>query len=269
MENNRHSSLFLLAVKRLMNGGALYGNSYSSYHAESTVESMDVDMEDMSDYITQVVNEINEKGPVTGSYRAQMIDLLNIQKDVVDEVGVVMDDFLKMNFETFYDNKNGKFLLYSVLVHPNNRFTQCHCEIIDIGFNIILGDVIVILTKVKKSWVSNSKTVEIVRIPPAINVNDVVNSMMIAVSTLFSQNVASQIGSDSLKRIEETAREMPNSEPNDNHRRKVYDPIRKMNVIVTDPTILKLLPTKWECFATNDIRKGLKRIKAPSYLFEN
>lgn len=263
------TSLFLLAVKRLMENGKLHGNSYSQYHFTSSAESQTVDIEDLPGYIDVVIDDLNSQAPIVGSYRSEMIEMLKFNRQMVSDMGILLDVYKDMTFDSIYDNKRGQFNIFSFLMNPSAKFDRVKCDTISVSFNFVLGDVIVILTKVKKSWVSSSKTVEIRRIPPALNINDILVSMQIAVSMIFSPTVAKFVPSEMYGAIEEEARKLPNNQPNDDHRRTIINPITKMKEVVKDPEILKLLPTKWECFASNDISKGLRRIRAPSYLFEN
>lgn len=257
------NSLFLLAVKRVINSG-VEGNPFMSLHTTSTLERYVLDNSELPSFIGEMADQCMKKINGKENYREELVETLLMNQKISQDYGTLVDKYSDSSILSEYES--GRYSVFTFLFIPEDDDTT-KCEVMDFYVNLVLGDTIIVLTNVHKSWLTGDTiSHELRKIPPSLNIADVINALVWAIAPMFSgkQELAP---SQLIKDIREEAEKIPDKVPSDDHRRKLVDPITKMKVLVTDPVILKLMPAKWEYFMTKDASQGFKRYKKKDWEF--
>ena len=96
----------------------------------------------------------------------------------------------------------------------------------------------------KKSWFGSKRWTETRYIKPAVKFGDFVSALAIVISPIIQSTIRTPKGLQAI--LKEQANSIPDTMPSDDARRTIYDPMNKMNVVVTDEEVLKLIPGRWE-----------------------
>jgi len=140
-----------------------------------------------------------------------------------------------------FDQNKGKMFTWMYSFKPGNK--DVICETLTISFSLRLGDNFVVLYRTKKSIFGKREWQEKKLVPAAISAQSVVDNLAIGLAPfLFNATPAPSIVMEELKT---QAKNTPYVAPSDDERRTIYDPIKKLYVVVDDPEILKLIPTVW------------------------
>lgn len=248
------SSLLYLAVQKSLSSGSSLikgGSSFSSFYSISKTETAIVEMTDMPDYIDVLVDEVKLYSPKCfAKFRKEIIESL---LDCKDFEAYAWGENSHISSNSLYENSLGKFNLFLYCMNPVNNDQDCKVEVMRISFNFRLPDICVTLTHTKKNLFSKRKTyTEKKYLPAAVKSVDFVNALAIAIYPLIQTSV--DIGPPVGLREEliNNAKNCPTSVPSDDERRMVYDPVKQMSVVATDPEVLKLIPTRW-ITVTNEI----------------
>lgn len=253
------NSLLLLAIKRLMGSGDMKGDKFETFHSVTGLEHYEIGIQDLPEFINIFADDCAHRISGLQSEKQSMINFLRFESDLIKNIKTLPNDFRDSSINSIYDKGSGMFYIFSYVFRKLNSDTVS-CETIEVSVRYKLADLIIVLTRVSRCLFWSSSSQEYRRIPPAYSYSNVINALMIAASPLLSSPSAPKSLVNDLK---DAARNTPDFVPNDNHRRKVIDPITKMKVVVTDPAILRLLPTKWEYVSSNDIKYGFRRHRIP------
>ena len=247
------NSLLLLAVKRSMNlgKGALQGgNNFQSLYGISSLEEAEVECQYMNDYIDILVDECMAKIPASlGHFRTNILNALTEAKEFES---YNWGDDSNLFCDTFYENNVGKLSLFVYLFAPNDQ-DVVKCETMSVDLQFRLADIAVTITKMKKRLFGRTKKwTEIRYIKPAVKFVDYINALAIVIAPLLQTNVKTPTGLQA--ELTSQANQIPNTIPSDDARRTVYDPMNKMNVVVTDEAVLKLIPGRWEYVSSDMVQ---------------
>jgi len=239
-------SYLLLAVKSAMGKGMSAvqgGNKFSSFYGISSLNVAVVPMYNMGGYIGVMIDEItssvsNKFGQFANDFRDNL--------EMVRDLEAYHYPAEKINCNSVYDNGHGTMNVWVYRFCPINREQDCQCEEMSVSLNFRLADDIVILYHKKKSWFGSKSWTEKKRIPAAVRAIDFINALCICIAPLLQTNLGVQTPTGLATELKESAALHPNVIPSDDIRRTIYDPIKKMNVVVNDPAILALIPPKWE-----------------------
>ena len=237
------NSLLLIAVKRCMsNSYGNTGNTFQSLMGESSLDISDVEVGDMKEYINYMIEEISPKNlpAELHDYRRNLVNALNAVS--LFETYEYRDES-QLLCNTYYANNVGKISMYA------NLFTEAknnivRVETLYVSANFRLADIAVTITKSKRSWFGSSTWTETRYIKPAVKFGDYVTALGILISPILQSSIEVPAGLPNL--LKKSANSVPDTMPSDDARRTVYDPMNKMNVVVTDEEVLKLIPGRWE-----------------------
>ena len=248
------NSLLLLAVKRSMSlgRGALQGgNSFKSFYGISDLEVDHVHINLMNNYLNYLVEECMQNLPSSlQQYKSSIIESLR-DSQLFESYAWGEDSNLVCN--TFYDNNVGKLALYVYDFMPLNE-NEIDSETLSIDLSFRLADIAVTITKTKKRLFGKKRTWHETRyVKPAVNFVDFINALSIVVAPLLDTSLPVSTPQGLADELKAQANAIPNTIPSDAARRTVYNPMTKMNVVVTDESVLKLLPGKWETITSEQV----------------
>ncbi|EAY21607.1 hypothetical protein TVAG_013720 [Trichomonas vaginalis G3] len=252
MTTSTSNSLLLLAVKRSMAVGAYKlatSNTFSSFNAESALSVGEVAANEMSMFIDVLIDEINEALPVS-SYRKEIAESLAIDRDFET---YQWGEASQLVCDSFYANNKGTFNTFVYSFNPLGNGNTIQTEYMRIDLKFTLADICICLTKCKKNWFSSRTFIERRYIKPSVNFADFVCCLSIAISPILAVGLPVQTPANAADELKAQAAQVPNTMPSDAPRRTIYNPMKKMNVVVTDPRVLKLLPGFWETVTTKDV----------------
>ena len=236
-----HNSLFLLAVKRAMRSPSSNGNTFASTSFKDTFEEVSIYNTQMGEFIDDMIQEcMSSISPKLKKYKNEIRDSLLEAK----EFETYIEDVDTGTFcNTMYDNNVGDLRVFVYAFIPETS-EMTKCETFDLRANFRLQDTIITFTQTKKKLFGGTKTwKEQQRIPAGVTAQDFVACLSILLGPFMYSNDKDTSGIR--KTLAEHASTIPNTMPSDDARRTVYNPMTKMNVVVTDPEVLKLIPTKW------------------------
>jgi len=241
------NSLLLLAVKRsiaLGRGALKGGNSFQTLYGISSLEQAEVENTFMKDYIDVMVSECVEKIPARlASYKDEIVSSL---REAAEFESYEWGEDSNLFCNSFYENNIGKLSLFVYMFMPqNNAMTKCESMNVDLTFR--LADIAVTLTFCKKRLFGRKKRwTEIRYVKPAVSFNDFINALAIIIAPLLDSSTGVATPNGLQEELKSQAAGVPDQTPSDDARRTVYDPMRKMNVVVTSEEVLKLIPGRWE-----------------------
>lgn len=239
------NSLLLLAVKRstMLGFSSLKGgNNFQNFYGISAVEVAEVENNNMGDYIDILIDECMAKIPKRmNTFRKDVVEELQTSKEFES---YKEDDDYNLFCDTFYEDNIGKLYLFMYLFRPiNNDDTRCETMTIDLKFR--LADIAVTITCMKKRFLGRTKRwTELRYIKAGVKFADYVTALSLVMAPLFQTSIKTPNGIQA--ELKAQAASVPDTMPSDDARRTVYNPMQKMNVVVTDPDVLKLIPGKWE-----------------------
>ena len=248
------NSLLLLAVKRsiaLGKGALKGGNQFSSLYGISSLEVDRVDINSMNGYIDFLVADCVQKLPASlKGYKSTIIENL---RDSQYFESYAWGEESNMVCNTFYDNSIGKIAFYVYQFMPLNK-NEIDAETMSIDLSFRLADVAVTVTKAKKRLFGGTRTWKEIRyIKPAVKFVDFVNALAIVIAPLLDTSLQVSAPQGLAQELKAQASAVPNTMPSDAPRRTVYNPITQTNVVVTDESVLKLLPGKWEVVTSEQV----------------
>lgn len=235
-------SLVILAVKNAMLGGAgKYSQTqrFDSFYSASEVERSLFDIDSANDFIDVVIDQID--GDLSGTLGDEK-EIIRSNLEMIREFNLLEDgDQSGTSINQFYDKNDGKFASYFYLFKPSHG--QVSAESLTLSFKIRLPNEVKILYHSKKILFWTKKWEEKVYLPPSISSKTIIDCLSISFAPfLYTQDI---LPSDIIADLIEQAKETNFVIPSDDDRRTVYDPVKKMNVVVSDPEVLKLIPARW------------------------
>ena len=260
------TSLVVLAVKRVMDKGTsaykdATGDRYNSFYSNSVLEQTTFPLSSSTDYLNYVIDDcMGQLSSKLADERDQIVSNLEIIRDL-DTLSDGAASATAIN--QFYDNGKGKFFTFMYSFIPNSN-SEVDAEQLTSSFNIRLDDQVIVLYHSKKTLFGTRKTEERQKIPAVISKETVINSLSIAFAPFVFNTIAgpSTIISDLMAQAKATK----TTTVKDTHR-MVYDPITKSSVLVTDYSVLKVIPTKWET-VIEEHSLAIEQQVSPNYAFE-
>lgn len=241
-------SLVILAIQRAMNSQVSPppgGSGYVDFHGSSSLDIFsEIPMDAADGIIDLMCSQVDDEFPSTSTFQREKESikefletqsLLQLYEDGRQE---------KMTVNSFYSNKNGRMVTWLYDFSPEAKNANLvHIESLKVSSTFRLGDDIIILHGEKCSVLGNkNKFVEIRRIPPTVTADHFVQGLAFLLRPIVQAS-----GVDTFtKFLKKTATAPPQGTVSDDARRTIYDPVKQMNVVVSDPAILQLIPTRWE-----------------------
>ncbi|EAY05912.1 hypothetical protein TVAG_353530 [Trichomonas vaginalis G3] len=237
-------SLIVLAVKRAMEKGkATYDKqigSYSTFFVNSKLETTECPKENSNELLDFYIDDC--KSVLPSKLSADEASKIRSTLEII-QITSALDDgsCVGTSVVQSYNNENGK--LYTFLYSFTPKNSEIIAQTLNSEFSIRMAERIFVSRRSKiilKIW--KREWEEYQKIPAVISQDTVVQTLSIAfapfVYGVFSG--PSQVIDD----LKAQAKATTQTTVKDYHR-IIYNPMKKMEVLVTDPEILKIIPTRW------------------------
>lgn len=237
------SSLIVLAVKRAMTNTISEASSdrYSTFYTHTSLESNTFPLSSATDFLDYTISDCMDK---LSKNLASEKDKIIANLEIIRDLDALEDGAASATaINQVFDKNKGKMFTFMYSFVPNEKTKEVTAEQLSLSFKCQLADKIVVLYHSKKTFFGKRTVTEETKIPAVISKSTVVFNLAIAFAPLVNNRISAP--SIIMKDLKEQAQSVKNTIPNDTHR-MVYDPVNRMSVLVTDPEVLKLIPTKWE-----------------------
>lgn len=247
------NSLLLLAVKRAINiGNAKIYIQHQRFYSNTDYSTYEVSAEDVPGFLNALVDQsFNNLPESLKKHKAELID-----------THVTWDGLkYEMCCNTFYAVNKGRLYFFTYCFQPKDDLKSIQAETLSFEITCRLAATCICSTLMQRTSMGHRKFDEKRYIKPAVTNKDFIDALTLAVSPLlgsFDIKTPSNIGYE----LQAQAFETPSTIPSDAPRRTVYNKYKQMSVVVTDPAVLKLLPSRWEYVSTKVI------IRNNGYVFE-
>ena len=238
------ASLIVLGVKRAMTKTIAEASSdrYNTFYTRSILESNTFPLSASTDFLDYAISDCMDK---LSKNFANEKDKIIANLEIIRDLDALEDGATSATaINQVFDKNKGQMYTFMYSFVPNDKTKEVTAEQLTLSFKCNLADKIIVLYKSKKTFFGKKREVqEETKIPAIISKDTVVFNLAIS----FAPLVYDRFKSPSLiiEDLKAQARATKQTVPNDTHR-MVYDPINRMSVLVEDPEVLKLIPTKWE-----------------------
>lgn len=235
-------SLILIAIKNAMNrgkGSFSMVDRYSTYYTSSQLEKSVFPVENAPDYLDFAVEDcMGYLSSKLGGERDAIVGNLEIIKELA-----LLEDGIQSGcaVNQLYDGAKGTFHTFMYNFEPKKK--EIVAESMVVSFKIRLSATFTVLYNTKKTIFGKRTYEEKQKIPAVISKQTVVDSLSIAFAPyLFT---GATVPSTIISELKYQANQLKSTTVSDDDRRTIYDPVKQMNVVVTDPEILALIPPRW------------------------
>lgn len=215
---------------------------FNTFYTSTTLETTTFPIQNANEFLDYQIEECTSTlASKLGSDEANKIKAV---LEVVQECDTLVDGpAVGTSVVQSYNKNDGKLYTFLYSFVPDHKKKQIKADNVEISFKINIPDKFIVVRKsrtilklFKKSWDEYQK------VPPAISHETVIYSLSVAFAPFIYGSLSGPV--DCIEELKQQAKETTQTTVSDYHRTIIH-PMTKMNVIIEDPEILKLLPAQF------------------------